>query len=265
MHKSGFVIALKNANKEVLRETNNNTVYLPFHSEYSILLKNNNNRKAQVTVKIDGTNVLGNSYIILHPNETCDLERFIVDGNLNSGNKFKFVPKDDSRVSDPSNVENGNIEVTFRLEKEIKPIISEINEDWRKRYRTDFPYVNWSFSTCDFSRIGPQTYSNEYLSSNDMMYCSTSFMTPSQEGATIEGSKSNQSFVYGNIGELESSVTILRLKILAPVNSVTTTATTITETKHRYCTECGKRIKYNDKYCSRCGIKLVHPFLRNID
>lgn len=255
MHSNGFVIALKNANKEVLRETNNGTVYLPFYSEYSLLLKNNNNRKAQVTIKIDGTNVLGNSFIILHPNESTDLERFIIDRNLNSGNKFKFVPKDDSRVADPSNEENGNIEVTFKLEKQFYPTI-EINDK--------FPQKHWkSYRKDRRTDYSSSLYSQEL--SNNVMFCSTSLVAPSQAGATIEGSYSNQKFTYGTIGELEPLSTILKLKILAPVATTqwTVSTSTINETKKKYCTNCGKRLKFRDLYCNKCGTKQLHQFLED--
>jgi len=65
MFQNGFVVAVKNDKGEVLRESRNQEVFLPFHSEYSLRLKNNNGRRATAEVIIDGTKVLGDHQIVI--------------------------------------------------------------------------------------------------------------------------------------------------------------------------------------------------------
>ena len=72
-----------------------------------------------------------------------------------------------------------------------------------------------------------------------------------EDGATIEGGRSNQSFVYSSLDVEDSPTTILQLKIVG-----------IKDTKqadkliYKYCSRCGARIKRFDKFCSECGKKL---------
>src|SRR5271166_3821722 len=77
---------------QVLRESDN-TVSIPFGSEYSVLLKNLNSKRVQVKVSVDGQDATEGTWLIIGPNQTIELERFIRNGNLQSGNKFKFIPR----------------------------------------------------------------------------------------------------------------------------------------------------------------------------
>ena len=122
IYQDGFVVSIIK-NGEVLRENNNHEVFLPFGSEYKIRLRNKNrNKKATASIRIDGTNVLSGNRIIIPENDYVDLERFCVDGNLSSGNKFKFVDvngPERHKVQDPSSELNGLIEVSFYEEKDL--------------------------------------------------------------------------------------------------------------------------------------------------
>ena len=60
MYKAGLVAVIV-ANGKIVREMNSggtSTVYLPFGCEYSIRFKNNENRRAAVTVSVDGDDVM---------------------------------------------------------------------------------------------------------------------------------------------------------------------------------------------------------------
>ena len=88
VYREKFVAVVK-CDGRILREINN-VVTLPFGSEYSILFKNLEGRKASVNVSIDGQDVLYNKSLIIEPNEKeFELKRFIK--NLDQGNKFKFI------------------------------------------------------------------------------------------------------------------------------------------------------------------------------
>ena len=90
-YNNKFVVSVLVSGKP-LRELNvqgKRTCTIPFGSEYKIRIKNRNNIRAMASLSIDGTDVLCGKRIILGPNETVDLERFVDDKD--SGSKFKFI------------------------------------------------------------------------------------------------------------------------------------------------------------------------------
>ena len=87
VYLKNFVAAVKVAGK-VLREQDD-IVYIPFGSEYSLLLKNLASTKAVVSVSIDGKDVLSGSGILLKPNESLDLEGFLKNSKVT--NRFKLI------------------------------------------------------------------------------------------------------------------------------------------------------------------------------
>lgn len=113
MYAKGFAVAILSDGKP-LRESNR-VVRLRFGSEYQIRIKNTTNRRALASVEIDGMNVLS-SELVLQPNQTIDLERFCLDGDLTKGKKFRFVSADSSEVQDPTSKENGLIRVSIKPE-----------------------------------------------------------------------------------------------------------------------------------------------------
>ena len=90
MYANKLVASVK-ANGKILREFKD-TVYIPFGSEYSILLKNLDTRRVIVNVYIDGDNMTPNG-LVLYGGQEVDLERSIKNNNLNEGNRFKFIER----------------------------------------------------------------------------------------------------------------------------------------------------------------------------
>jgi len=272
MYSKGFVVTIKNDRGQVLRESRDREVFLPFNSNYSILLKNNNNRRALAEIKIDGTYVLGSQRIIVPAHGSVDVERFCIDGNLQEGRKFEFVKATDERVQDPTSNFNGFVQIKFWLEKEQKmpdwvmPVIPV--KPWNPPYITpytwkigDFPApVYYSenqptgisgFSTmrkmCSFDG-GTRSSTGQPVAS-----CGSAqtFNFAEDKGATVEGGYSNQSFTEGNIGELELNYTEITLKLKPSKEAVT-----VKQTRKLYCSNCGDKVKLADKFCSKCGNKL---------
>src|ERR1700721_1628098 len=97
MYSNKFVASLKVGGK-ILREQSG-VVALPFGAEYGILLKNLNSRRAQVKVTVDGQDATEGTKLILPANGSINLERFIKNGNLKTGNKFKFIERT-SKIED---------------------------------------------------------------------------------------------------------------------------------------------------------------------
>ena len=124
MHaKPGFVIAILHNNKP-LRESFQNgsqTVCLPFGDEYTLRLKNKTGFRAYASVTIDGTEVSPGRRFLLHAGQTLDLERFILDGDLEKGKRFKFISLEEGtrtgEIQDPTNALNGLISVSFYPEQ----------------------------------------------------------------------------------------------------------------------------------------------------
>jgi len=68
MYSEKFAVCIKSAGK-VLREFNKDSVYIPFSSEYTILIKNLNTMKALVKVYIDGNDVTEGIHLVVNPKE----------------------------------------------------------------------------------------------------------------------------------------------------------------------------------------------------
>lgn len=120
-----FVVSIIGPTGQPLREiqeANERTIRLPFESEYKIRLKNKNYVRAKVSVLIDGMDISPGRMFILAPNQTLDLERFIQDGDLNKGNKFKFVNREKGaatgEIQDPYSHKLGCVEVIFHKEQQ---------------------------------------------------------------------------------------------------------------------------------------------------
>lgn len=120
----GYVVSLINSKNQVLREKSESgtrTIRMPFNEEYKIRIKNKTNARAYVRVEIDGMEVTPDRKFILRADETLDLERFMLDGDLTKGNRFKFISVKDGmktgEVQDPTSPQNGVVKVTFLPEQ----------------------------------------------------------------------------------------------------------------------------------------------------
>jgi len=122
MHFEQYVVAVTDSNGKAYREFDperisqgrKSKVYIPFDSEYKILIKNNSDRRAKLTIDLDGTSISGIGGLIMAAHTNEYIERFV-----DVAKKFRFVRKNDERVSDPTNGENGILKI--RIEKEYVP------------------------------------------------------------------------------------------------------------------------------------------------
>jgi hypothetical protein len=265
MYKNQIIVLIKK-DGQPLRETEGKYVFLPFNSEYSIELKNQSWRRAVASIKIDGTDVLGGDEIIIPAYGAVNVERFITNGDLNKGRKLKFVPLTDSKVQDPSSPENGLVEIECWFEKqpEIKlnyhpfwydsssiygtggwAATNVVGQTSHASYRTrSAGTVKKSFTP---DSAAPQA--TVYCCSMGMMEnqsISAQNMSTGQAGATVEGGGSNQSFSHGYFGQKEHPSVAFRFWLRGVQQEVTT------EDK-LYCTNCGKKTRFDYKFCPRCG------------
>lgn len=230
VYQNNYVLCILH-NGQVLREVNGE-VYLPFDSEYVIRVKNKSSVRCGITIKVDGSYIHPpNVKLIVPACGTLDLERMMVDGNMESGPRLKFVSVDHPEVADPTNCENGVVEVSVYKE------VVRFTQTWIPSWRLDHS------GTCDHLSRG------DWVTNSSSTYsCSTSNV-----GATIPGSTSDQSFQETNV-ELEPwpSAT-LRLTLRGIQENK---ALYVKDTRYKYCSQCGKKCRFKDKFCSRCGVKL---------
>ena len=220
MYKGGFVVNV--IHKGDILEDTNSTVAIPFNAEYEVKLKNKNSRDAVAKVFIDGREVTKAGDIIVRENQSVNLERYLE--SLSDGRKFKFVPLGKGESGDN---EKGVIEVRFRLVKERSYGIvwnppREIHHYHHPVYIEPKPYwnspdVTWCSNNTSSKAILDSCSTSGNLSAN-ACYCNTSSSSVNisdvDSGKTVEGSYSGQKFSYDYIGSLESSETVVRLKVV---------------------------------------------------
>lgn len=124
MYRDSYVVALM-VDGKIQKESDNGTVLIPFGSEYVLRLKNKLRKRAVADVWIDGK--IAVKGVVIDANETVDLERFVADGNLLEGKRFKLARLTDPKVDQPNDSENGSIEVNFYPEKDA-PVVEKIVE-----------------------------------------------------------------------------------------------------------------------------------------
>ena len=122
MYSNKLVASLK-ANGKILREFKD-TVYIPFGSEYSFLLKNLHTQRAVVNIFIDGDNIVEGG-LVINAGQEVNLERYIKNGNLTEGNRFKFIERTAAIEDGPRGIklEDGLIRIEFQYEQP-RPVIN---------------------------------------------------------------------------------------------------------------------------------------------
>lgn len=169
-------------------------VKIPFDEEYRISLDNrDSSRRALVHVQIDGRPATGDG-LILRKGESVQLERFIDNGDLKRGPKFKFVDIDEQkRLSRSTSKEDGLIAVTVQYERDNEPL------------------VKYSDSTGYASTITiPNNLWGGHINTNSTMNASAVL----EPGITIEGSESKQRFQKAELGDMGDRIETLTIRLL---------------------------------------------------
>lgn len=136
MYSDKLVCSVKSNNK-ILREKHqdgNATIYIPFGSEYSLLLKNLAGQNAVVNIQIDGKEVSKDG-IYMKAGSSGEIKGFI-DGYI-ADRAFKFIQKT-QEISDfrGDKIDDGMIRVTWQFEKhlpEVKDVYYNYKYDVAKR------------------------------------------------------------------------------------------------------------------------------------
>jgi hypothetical protein len=267
------VVACVKVDGKILRE-DGNAVTLPFGSEYSVFIKNLNPRRIKVKVTVDGTDATEGAWLVVEPNSDFDLERFIRAGNMERGNRFKFIERTEA-IEEHRGIkaDDGLIRIEYQVEKE-KPITIDVEEHhhhydhydpWPRR-RSPFTYS----SNTKRAGMGPLRSAMRPSASAGNRKPSASarksVVQPmsvqydsldvafNEQGITVPGSESNQQFRWTSGFETgPSEVIVLQLRGCV-AGKVVAKAITV-ETKLT-CVTCNKTSKSTEKFCGQCGTAL---------
>ena len=287
MYQSKLVASLK-ANGKILREFKD-TVYIPFGSEYSILIKNLNTARACVNIFLDGENVVPGG-LVINPSQEIDLERWIKNGNLSEGNRFKFIERTSAIENGPRGIklEDGLVRIEFQYEQ--PRTVVNISDNFFKQYppgvrgmTSEFPGVTDKYSSW-ISASGSTTQMNvggalrgvDYSANGAAMQASASAaidqVAPqstelhdgmatmdwcaNEVGITVPGSKSTQSFTHVTMGALEAEKHSMVIKLLGETPDNKPVLQPVTVERKPECVTCGKKNKAHSKFCAECGTAL---------
>jgi hypothetical protein len=272
-HRNNFVAVVK-CRGAILRE-HDGTVSLPFGSEYSILLKNLDDRKASVGISIDGQSVTEGRELVVCPNTSAELLGFMQGATVR--NKFKFIQKTREIVEHRGDrIDDGIIRVEFTFEKRVvEDIIRYTHYEpwypWYSWYPTHptyptYPTITYRGATYDSSVAVDGSIPTPAIKASEgtMLFNHTvnccSFAVPEiapNEGITVHGGVTFQSFIPVQLGELEDTSTVITIRLVgvAATGAVVETPTT-TKDKLR-CPTCGKVSGSDTTYCSRCGTNIA--------
>ena len=255
MYSNRLAVAVK-VDGKVLRE-NGSKVLLPFGSEYSLMFKNLNSTRAVISVEIDGSDVLSDSRLILNPNESMDLERFL---NENS-RKFKFIKRTNAIESHRGvGICDGLIRVSHQFEQRLA------YNTWTPNLWNTPPMtgpVLFGISQSVANTVGP-TWTNDaasinttQLSSNTAQSSAVNLISSAnssyEPGITVEGSKSDQKFSTTYVGLLEPQSHSMVIELAGvDADTVSVTKPIMVKTK-KVCPSCGSTFKSNFEYCSHDG------------
>jgi len=289
-YKDNFVVEVK-CNGKIMR-VKDDAVYLPYGSEYTLLLKNLESRKASVKISIDGQDVLDYSSLILEPNSSSELKGFL--SGTRAKNHFKFIHKTkEIQEHRGDKVGDGLIRVEFAFEKPQPEVIKQTilhdhhhhhDHDYYYRPRTFWNHNDWfsGDSTVKYSsnlnqpltsrttndsdegvmRGMAESSAKHFGSAVNINYVQTDSLGVESlgqplddEGITVKGSECNQSFRYGAIGELEQSKVItIQLKGMSGGGAKIQKPVTVKAKLE--CLTCGTKSSSSFKYCPSCGTYL---------
>lgn len=264
VHSKGLVVAVRCRGK-ILRETYENgesVVKLPFCSEYEILIKNLETRRALINISIDGVSVSDGS-IIVAANSSGNLEGF-VKGYLVK-NKFKFIEKTEE-ISDyrGDRIDDGIIRVEYTFEAHQPQIIHDYHyhHDHYHHHHDWWPYYGpWYHIT--YNAASCQSESNRSLTNKSSGVYSTAVQCnnvqtqnlTNNQGVTVPGAKSDQQLSPDYVGTLETNSHVIIIRLIGEKQGKKIEKAVFTKTKLS-CPTCGRKSRSDSKFCKNCGTSL---------
>ena len=270
MYSNKLVASLK-ANGKILREFKE-TVYVPFGSEYSLLLKNLNTVRAVVNVFIDGEDQCPGG-LVLNVGQEIDLERSIKNNNLLEGNRFKFIERTGAvEQHRGTKLEDGILRVEFQFEKYVPP---QVYNSWTQtglHYPPGVRSMNVGgvmrgvdYSKGEFVKAFAASSIDNYCSMNNIQSSTSQvhdgmatmdWMPLNDAGITVAGSRSEQKFYTATMGALEPEKHTIVLKLLGETPDNRPVERPVTVKAKPKCVTCGKQNKATAHFCSECSTAL---------
>lgn len=244
MYQNKMACAIK-VNGQVLREQDG-TVFLPFGSEFSLVLKNLNTRRACVHITIDGQEAVHGG-LIVNANSTVDLERFVKEGQLGQGNRFKFIERSE-KVEEARGIKVDDGLIRFEVE-----------------YEREWPAYN-AYTPGSILRSGQIGDGIMYKSAGAGIVgaTSSSYSTNADKevlcsainnlGITVPGSVSDQKFHTVSFTG-DGVKTVMVLQLLGETEKAVVKKP-ITVKDKNVCSTCRHVNKSTAKFCSECGTGL---------
>lgn len=276
MHLHQLVVAVQKQDGSTLRETllhslkaasstsptllsmhKKSVVHLPFGSEYTLFFKNMSTERAIIGVEIDGTDVLGGNRLVVDGKSETHLERFVLDGNLEKGRKFKFVSLDSPDVQNPTADKNGLVRITAQWEapRPAVRIIPLVVRQWGYDVNPQLPTMDaWEGRPITSGAVSMMNVNTAFVGNTVMEQACATFTPDSasaaQKGATVEGGDSAQRFHYTYAEQLTGPEIVMEFQIYAPAPIAVKEAPTATK---RFCTQCRAPLAQRDRFCGSCG------------
>lgn len=248
MYSHKMAAAIK-VDGKVLREFSD-VVYVPYGKEYTILVKNLHTVRSIVDIFVDGENAVPGG-LILGPLQEINLERWIKNGNLLEGNRFKFIERTQKVEQHRGiGIEDGLIRIEHRFERIVQTFNNTNSMPLKNDYYHDYSKVLGSANTVVYtSSIAHSEYTN--------MASAVSLNATSEVGITVPGSHSTQKFRAGEYFLTENQRHSMIIKLLGETEDNRAIREPIT-VKHRpRCQTCGTNNRATAKFCSECGTSLT--------
>lgn len=250
MYHNMFAVAVQ-VDGKVVREYKDR-IYIPYGSEYSLMLKNLNVLNAQVKISIDGNDVLNGDSLVVYANQSVNLERYLT--NTNKGNRFKFIERTASvEKHRGSKVEDGLIRIEFQFEKQRPPLKTSY-------YRSiaDSPFYGDLLNTRRLTPtgIGGSSTGDTFYATSTTTTTLSYAPTDNEVGITVPGSISNQQFEKVDDFILDGVKHVMVIHMLGETEDNKKVSVPVTVKRNVTCSSCGRKNKQTSKFCVECGTAL---------
>lgn len=259
-YRKNFVVAIKHKGR-ILRELDE-AVKLPFGAEYSILLKNKDSRRAVASVEVDGKDVVDGKSLIVEPKTSIELKGFMKGTTVR--NKFRFIKKT-KRISEyrGDTIDDGLVSVEFWFEREQDLKITPSPSPWPPVYGGNWDTNVYTANTCNLSasqRLGAANVSSNITHGTFSTPCKNNNKVKGKEddnGITVKGAETNQNFTYGHTNTLESTSSVITLRLSGFSKRTGKKVKKALSVNARIpCSTCGLKSRSSAKFCPGCGTYL---------
>lgn len=253
VYNNKFIAVIK-CNGRILREINDGAVILPFGEEYSILLKNLDNRRAVAEVFVDGSDVLDGKRLVIDAHSETELKGKLADSLVKQC--FKFIQKT-SKIQDHrgDKVDDGMIRIMFGFERAAYLQPAYYQNTYFGNTRGGEVRYGSTGSPPDCQPRSISASLNSRVQSKGVLGKTKSFEPQADEGITVPGSNTNQQFNQTSVGSIEDHGTvIIRLKGTDKFDEPVSVPLTVQSKLE--CPTCGTKSKSGTKFCPECGTNI---------